>query len=187
MKIMKSAPDPKTAPRGLKKSRPSGRESARGERSMKGAAAVLAVAAALFPWYVFLNQDKFGVSIDGWEQLRNVRGFRQRDLVEVPPMAVSRAPVETPDRSDMLTTATVPKVGDSDGADVGTQQPFPGRSGFRLLHVANGRAMIEDGNGMYIVQTGSILPDNSRLAALTQKNGKWVIVTSKGETYESEK
>jgi len=38
---------------------------------------------------------------------------------------------------------------------------------------------------MYIVQTGSVLPDNSRLAALTQKNGKWVIVTSTGEMYES--
>jgi hypothetical protein len=193
MKIMKSTPGTKSMPgqkaahRHLKKSRPPGKESTRGERSMKGGAAVLAIAAALFPWYVFLNQDKFGVSIEGWEQLRDARSFRHRDVVEVPPMAIARAPAETPDRSDMLTTATVPKAGEGDGADVGTQQPFPGRSGFRLLHVANGRAMIEDGNGMYIVQTGSILPDNSRLAALTQKNGKWVIVTSKGETYESEK
>ncbi|RWX77329.1 hypothetical protein EPK99_15180 [Neorhizobium lilium] len=154
---------------------------------MKGGAAVLAIAAALFPWYVFLNQEKFGVSIDGWEQLRDARSFRHRDVVEVPAMAMTRAPADTPDQSDMLVTATVPKAGDDQKGEIGTQQPFPGRSGFRLLHVANGRAMIEDGNGMYIVQTGSILPDNSRLAALTQKNGKWVIITSSGETYESEK
>jgi hypothetical protein len=86
----------------------------------------------------------------------------------------------------MLVTATVPKAGEDAKGDIGTQQPFPGRSGFRLLHVANGRAMIEDGNGMYIVQTGSILPNNTRLATLTQKNGKWVIITSTGEIYESE-
>lgn len=158
----------------------------RGEFSLKAGAIVLAAAAALFPWYVFLNQDKFGVSIDGWEQLRNVKGFRQRDVVEVPPMAVARTPSNDHDPSDMLVTATVPKAGEDANGDIGTQQPFPGRSGFRLLHVANGRAMIEDGNGMYIVQTGSILPNNTRLATLTQKNGKWVIITSTGEIYESE-
>ena len=46
------------------------------------------------------------------------------------------------------------------------EQPFPATSGFRLLHVANGRALIEDCSGMYIVRIGSILPDNSRLATL---------------------
>jgi hypothetical protein len=183
---MKTSQAQKIPVRRLKK-RPFHRESSRGEMTMKGSAALIAIAAALFPWYVFLNQEKFGVSTDGWEQLRNVRSFRHRDEVEVPPMAIARAPTETSDPSDKLVTATVPKAGQDTDGDVGTQQPFPGRSGFRLLHVANGRAMIEDGNGMYIVQTGSILPDNSRLAALTQKNGKWVIITSTGQTYESEK
>jgi len=37
------------------------------------------------------------------------------------------------------------------------------------------------GNGTLI--GGSILPDNSRLATIEQRNGKWVIVTSKGEIY----
>jgi hypothetical protein len=178
----------KTRPRRFKKNRMSGRDSTRGELSLKAGAAVLAIAAALFPWYVFLNQEKFGISVDGWEQLRNVRSFRHRDAVEVPPMAIARAPDDIKDPSDTLVTATIPKAGPGgDGTDMGTTQPFPGRSGFRLLHVANGRAMIEDGNGMYIVQKGSILPDNSRLAAMTQKNGKWVIITSTGETYESAK
>jgi hypothetical protein len=153
--------------------------------TMKGGMLVLAAAAAMFPWYVFLNEDKFGVNVSGWEQLRDMRSFRQSDAIEVPPMSVARRPPDDP--TDLLVTATVPKAGetDADGTDTGTQQPFPGRSSFRLLHVANGRAMIEDDRGMYIVQTGSVLPDNSRLAALTQKNGKWVIVTSTGEIYES--
>lgn len=153
--------------------------------TLEGGTLLLAVAAAMFPWYVFLNEDKFGVNVSGWEQLRDLRSFRQRDVVEVPPMSVARRPPEDP--TDLLVTATVPKAGaaDAKGEDTGTQQPFPGRSSFRLLHVANGRAMIEDDRGMYIVQTGSVLPDNSRLAALTQKNGKWVIVTSTGEMYES--
>jgi len=49
------------------------------------------------------------------------------------------------------------------------------------MHVANGRALIEDARGMYIVRVGSILPDNSRLATLEQRDGAWVIVTSNGD------
>jgi hypothetical protein len=54
-------------------------------------------------------------------------------------------------------------------------QSFPGKPRYRLLHVANGRALIEDKSGMYIVRIGSVLPDNSRLATLEQRDGSWVI------------
>ncbi len=69
---------------------------------------------------------------------------------------------------DPLTTATVSNLGkESDkGAVVPEDQPFPAASGFKLLHVANGRALIEDSSGMYVVRVGSILPDDSRLATL---------------------
>ena len=60
-----------------------------------------------------------------------------------------------------------------------------GKAGFRLLHVANGRALIEDKAGMYLVRIGSILPDNSRVATLEQRDGKWVIVTSTGDIYQN--
>lgn len=178
----------------LPRKQPAGRSSTKSGTSpeknsnditLKSGAVVLAAAAALFPWYVFLNQDKFGVSVAGWEQLRDARGFRERETVEVAPMSVARKPDATTDPADMLLTATVAKAPEDAKGDIGTLQPFPGQAGFRLLHVANGRAMIEDGNGMYVVQTGSILPDNSRLAAVTQKDGKWVIITSAGEVYES--
>jgi hypothetical protein len=39
---------------------------------------------------------------------------------------------------------------------------------------------------MYIVRIGSVLPDNSRLATLEQRDGSWVIVTSNGEVISVE-
>ena len=38
--------------------------------------------------------------------------------------------------------------------------------------------MIEDEAGLWVVQTGSTLPDSSRVASIEQRNGKWVLVTS---------
>ncbi|RUW32821.1 hypothetical protein EOA37_31525, partial [Mesorhizobium sp. M2A.F.Ca.ET.015.02.1.1] len=51
-------------------------------------------------------------------------------------------------------------------------------SEFKMVHVANGRAMIEDDTGLWVVQRGSVLPDSSRVASIEQRGGKWVIVTS---------
>jgi hypothetical protein len=85
---------------------------------------------------------------------------------------------------DPLTTATVSNIGkEQDKGAAAEDQPFPGASGFRLLHVSNGRALIEDPSGMYVVRVGSILPDESRLATIEQRDGKWVIVTSNGDVY----
>ncbi|MCY1236621.1 hypothetical protein D9M72_492860 [compost metagenome] len=53
------------------------------------------------------------------------------------------------------------------------------------MHVANGRALIEDASGMYIVRIGSVLPDNTRLATLEQRDGHWVMITSSGEVYQA--
>jgi len=44
--------------------------------------------------------------------------------------------------------------------------------------------LIEDTSGMYVVRVGSILPDESRLATLEERDGKWVIITSKGDVYQ---
>ncbi|MNT02685.1 hypothetical protein D3C72_1371910 [compost metagenome] len=54
------------------------------------------------------------------------------------------------------------------------------------MHVANGRALIEDTTGMYIVRIGSILPDNSRLATLEERDGRWVMITSSGDVYRAD-
>jgi hypothetical protein len=164
-----------------------------GDRIVMGSGILLAAASAFFPWYVFFNEDQFGI--------RTVPLDRTRDLPEGPPRAVfsvsplalvdnddEHTPGPAPDPLDDLTTATVSSIGkETKDADPGQlEQPFPGKNTFRLMHVANGRALIEDGSGMYMVRVGSILPDNSRLATIEQREGRWVIVTSNGEIYRDQ-
>lgn len=151
---------------------------------------VLAAASAFFPWYVFFNQDKFGIRTETFAHTRDLPPLPPRNVMSVSPLAMTDstddgarpAPAEP---ADALTTATVSSLGDEEeGGEARPDQPFPGKGGFRLLHVANGRAMIEDHSGMYMVRIGSILPDNSKLATIEQRDGHWVIVTSSGEVYE---
>lgn len=157
------------------------------DRLMAGAGILLASAAAFFPWYVFFNEDKFGINVAAIDHTRDLPTGFGRNVFSVSPMAMinrNRSDEQKPIAPvDPLTTATVSKLGDekpNSDAPV-TEQAFPGKSGFKLLHVANGRALIEDGSGMYMVRVGSILPDNSRLATLEQRDGKWVIVSSTGQ------
>jgi hypothetical protein len=56
-----------------------------------------------------------------------------------------------------------------------------------MVHVANGRAMIEDDAGLWIVQPGSILPDSSQVSSIERRNGKWVMVTSADQVIELSK
>jgi hypothetical protein len=157
-----------------------------GDKLLVGVGVLLAAMAAFFPWYVFLNPEKFSVPAL-WEG-------STRDLPETPAkevMSVSPAAMIDNDDDpslqgvDPVATATTAGGGKEKtlGAPVetGLNQPLPVSSGFRLMHVANGRALIEDASGMYIVRVGSILPDNSRLATLEQREGAWVIVTSNGD------
>ncbi|MGV8938406.1 MAG: flagellar protein [Allorhizobium sp.] len=161
------------------------------DRILAATGVVMACAAAFFPWYVFFNEDKFGMHVAAIDHTRDLPEGQARNVFSVSPLAMidkddggAKRPMEPP--VDPLVTATVSKLGaaSQDGAALKEDQPFPGGGAFRLLHVANGRAMIEDGSGMYMVRIGSILPDNSRVATLEQREGKWVIVTSTGEIYE---
>ncbi|WP_147178271.1 MULTISPECIES: flagellar protein [Alphaproteobacteria] len=162
------------------------------DRVLGATGVALACAAAFFPWYVFFNEEKFGVRVADWERTRDLPEGPGRNVFSVSPLAMvdndNKSSGETTGTSvDPLVTATVSKLGveKPGAADMPEAQPFPGRSGFRLLHVANGRALIEDTSGMYMVRVGSILPDNSRVATLEQRDGKWVIVTSTGEVYKN--
>ncbi|EKF58939.1 flagella related protein [Agrobacterium albertimagni AOL15] len=158
------------------------------DRVLAFAGIALACGAALFPWYVFFNEEKFGIRVANWERTRDLPEGPGRDVFSVSPLALVDRDDEDDDDSeveavDQIVTATVPTLGREQPAalDMPSSQPFPGKSGFRLLHVANGRALIEDKSGMFLVRVGSILPDNSRVATLEQRDGKWVIVTSTGE------
>lgn len=158
------------------------------DRVLAATGLMLAAAAAFFPWYVFFNSDKFGLNVANMDRTRDLPHTGPREVFSVSPLAmINRNKNEdhsaAPPSVDPLVTATVPQPDrpqEVNNGLQGAQQPFPGRTGFRLLHVVNGRAMIEDGSGMYMVRVGSILPDNSRLARIEQQNGQWVIVTSGG-------
>nr|WP_026613225.1 hypothetical protein [Ensifer aridi] len=150
----------------------------------------MAAAATFLPWYVFLHPEKFSIPPLWQGTTRDLPERSGRSVVSVSPLAMTDMDSETAAAVDRLTTATVPGLDgetarDKENAKEGLDQPFPGQAGFKLMHVANGRALIEDQSGMYIVRVGSVLPDNSRLATFEERDGRWVMITSKGEVYEA--
>jgi len=159
------------------------------DKALGAAGITLAAIATFFPWYAFLHQDKFSMPAP-WSGAT-------RDLPEkigsgtVASLSSDGRPETDPEIKtavDELFTATVPmpeEVGTSSSQKDGLEQPFPGSSGFKLMHVANGRALIEDASGMYLVRVGSVLPDNSRLATLEQREGGWVLITSNGDVFKT--
>ena len=84
---------------------------------------------------------------------------------------------------DLFSTGTLPDdEGDGSGARAPglDQQPFPGDvPQFRLVHVANGRAMIA-GRRRPLGRAGAArcFPNSSRVAGIEKRDGKWVLVTS---------
>ena len=119
-----------------------------------------------------------------------------RDLPEAPfRNVVSISPIgsrdtdrdmQPPESVDDVTTATVQNstaslpAKSNDLADP-LNQPLPGEAGYKLLHVVDGKALIQDASGMYVVKIGSVLPDNSRLSTIEKRGGDWVLITSKGD------
>ncbi|WP_320200943.1 flagellar protein [Agrobacterium sp. rho-13.3] len=161
------------------------------DRFLTGGLMVVAAAAAALPWYVFFNPEKFGIRSEGWEALRNMPqkdgGGVEAVVPHIDEGPTSEGGSDVADIGiDALTTATVamPASGEAkNNQEDGKSQPFPGGTRFKLLHVSNGRALIEDKSGMFLVQIGSILPDESRLLSMSNVAGKWQIVTSSNEIY----
>jgi hypothetical protein len=159
----------------------------RGDLIIAGLGVALGLGCALFPWYIFFNQEKFGIRAMKFE------GQRQREAGPIylgsqpdrvgAPMTVEDIP---PMKLDLFSTGTLPESdGGGEAAPGLDEQPFPPEiNEFRLVHVANGRAMIADDTGLWVVQRGSRLPDNSRVAGIEQRDGKWVLVTSADKVIE---
>lgn len=146
-----------------------------------GLGVALGVVCALFPWYIFFNQDQFGVQAIKLGGRGNNAG---RIVVESRPGSDFAPPGvrEMSKNLDLFTTGNVP---DKKQESVPDDQPFPGDAlAFKLVHIANGRAMVQDDTGLWIVQAGSKLPDSSRVTAIEQRGGKWVLVTSTNKVME---
>ncbi|RUX31474.1 hypothetical protein EOA13_05690 [Mesorhizobium sp. M7A.F.Ca.US.011.01.1.1] len=142
----------------------------------------LGLICALFPWYIFFNQDQFGVQAMKFGGTGSNSGRAGGGVV-----AERSAPLTAKDipaaNLDLLATGTVRD--DANPAAAPDEQPFPADTAkFRMVHVANGRAMIQDDAGLWIVQRGSILPDSSQVSSIEQRNGKWVMVTSADRVIE---
>jgi hypothetical protein len=153
--------------------------------------AALALMAAFFPWYVFFNSAKFGINATVTFFSRNFPGWEERKTFSQSPSAIinERLARSANGTQDPLTTGTVPGLDDVhpkiDPSAV--DQPFPAQvNDFHLLHVSNGKALIEDNSGVYLVAPGSPLPDLSKVANLEERNGQWVLVTDKGDIYGSD-
>jgi hypothetical protein len=161
------------------------------DRIIGWSGAVLALAAAFFPWYVLVNEDKFGldalramVSQDPAVPSRRSNTDMNKNGIEERALQASR-----PFNPDDIVTGTVPAT-ESTETDDSTQslpaQPFPAAPrGFRLLKVIKDQAMIEDATGIYVVHKGDVLPDQTKVADLEKRDGKWVLVTDKGTAYSA--
>lgn len=157
--------------------------SARGDMLIVAGGLALAIGSAMLPWYVFFNQDQFGIralKFEGREDELPLPSSLALGSGRLrPPISLEEVPVMN---LDFLATGTLPPEEDPPvGAVPLSQQPFPGEdrpvSPYRLVHVANGRAMLEDDNGLWVVQPGSLLPDRSRVASIERRGDGWVIVT----------
>ena len=145
----------------------------------------LGLICALFPWYIFLNQDKFGfpaVKLEG-RAPPAAEPIGSQAMRMGMPIGIGKLPLI---QLDPLATGTaLRKKGGGDAAPGLDEQPFPTDAlQFRVVHVANGRAMIGEDAGLWVVQPGSLLPDSSRVASIEQRGGKWVLVTSNDRVIE---
>jgi hypothetical protein len=162
------------------------------DRIIGWSGAVLALAAAFFPWYVFVNEDKFGLEalramVSQDPAVPSRRSSSDDSSGGIPDRTLNAA---LPPSEDNIVTGTVPahESADKDAAEAEPlpAQPFPAAPrGFRLLKVIKDQAMIEDATGIYVVHKGDVLPDQTKVADLEQRDGKWVLVTDAGIAYSA--
>ncbi|MBX3566800.1 MAG: hypothetical protein KF914_01995 [Rhizobiaceae bacterium] len=147
----------------------------------------LGLGCALFPWYIFFNQEKFGI--------RAMKFAGNKDQIAPISMGdqgerdgpTTPADMLPPTRLDLFATGT---VGDEDEQTPTVEpehQPFPGTVNepqYSLVFATAGRAMIADDSGMWVVQRGSLLPDNSKVVSIEQRGKDWVLITSNQRVIE---
>lgn len=162
----------------------------RSDLVVAGLGIMLGFGCAVFPWYIFFNQDKFGIRALKFEG----NGDQTPPITLGPGGQRIGAPMTAEDIPPMpLDDFATGTIGLADGADDEpdphsdlANQPFPGgpEPEYRMVYAAVGRAMIADETGMWVVQRGSLLPDNSKVSAIEQRDGKWVLVTSDEKVVE---
>ena len=160
------------------------RRDRRSDLTLAALGVTLGLICALFPWYIFFNPEEFGVRAmkfgGGGGGTEPIVLGAQSERVGAPVAAQDVPSVEL----DILATGTAAKD-DEEESMQGTpglaEQPFPAPAvSFKLVHIANGRAMLEDDTGLFVVHPGSILPDGSRVTMIEERDGRPVLVTDGG-------
>ena len=167
------------------------RRDRRSDLTLAALGVTLGLICALFPWYIFFNPEEFGVRAmkfgGGGCGTEPIVLGAQPERVGAP-VAAQEVPSM---KLDLLATGTAAKEDEEEnmqGTAGLSEQPFPAPAvSFKLVHVANGRAMLEDDTGLFVVQSGSILPDGSRVATIEERDGRPVLVTDAGVALEVEK
>ncbi len=160
-----------------------------GDAILIGMGIGLTAASATFPWYVFYNQEKFGlgqIAFDNDAAGSDLTGPFYTPRVQWTPKPltsdeIASLPIDFAPTGTVGSIKTPPPLTDQEGAT----QAFPATvPNFSLIHVANGRAMIQSDNGLFVVERGSVLPDNSRVVAIEFDGAKWVLRTSDNAVVE---
>ncbi len=164
-------------------------EERRGDIMLAALGITIGLTAAIFPWYVFFNQDQFGVRAMRFEREREGSGAggagsrMPGDLpfpTELVERAIGRGAIPLLEL-DRLATGNVPDEDRPTGSVPLADQPFPGvekpQAKFSIVHIENGRVMVADDGGVWLARTGSTLPDASRIASIERRDGEWVVVT----------
>ena len=113
----------------------------------------LSAVCAFFPWYVFFNQQQFGVrgvkmDMPSSGSISTGVGPAGRNVGPIPDLAREGSSLDT------FTTGTLAEPGEQDeeNSTAAIEQPFPAPvQEFELVHIANGRAMIQDDMGLFVV------------------------------------
>lgn len=165
-------------------------EERRGDIMVAALGVTLGLTAAIFPWYVFFNQEQFGVRAMKFEGQREPSGYGGRMPADLPfPEELVARQVERGlvplIELDRLSTGNVPDEDLPTGSVPLAHQPFPGvdkpAPRFEIVHIENGRVMVADDSGVWLARIGSRLPDASKVASIERRDGRWVVVTDRNE------
>jgi hypothetical protein len=158
----------------------------RDDLSLAALGVTLGLTCALFPWYIFFNPEKFGppaVELGGGSGEGS--GAAGRALAD----ERMSSPLALPGRQGLPARRARPfrhghhaRAEEAPAPDADLDQPFPAAPPvFHLVHVENGRALIADEAGLWVVREGDALPDKSFVSRIGEEGGQPVLVTSQNK------
>jgi hypothetical protein len=154
------------------------------DRFLKLSGVVLALVCGLLPWAAYIQNSRT-------TQVAAASGNAIRDPLDRSHQHTIGLGAGTPgddadlaalgvDPATTATTSAVGATGEQPKPEDASKQPFPAQPQFLLREVVGDMGMIEDRSGFWFVRKGSLLPDASHVAAISQSDGVWEITTDKG-------